>query len=191
MTELSSPTRQHSKQVIDLQALRGIAAVTVMISHCLVGYGPSPLLTRLSGLFNGRAAVVVFFVLSGYVLTCSFQRRRFDRDAVLRFYIRRAFRLYPAIWVVSVFGLAYLFALHWQIPQERPGPVIQHAFRPDRFDALHVVASFAGMTTCIIPQLWNGRYSWRSSRRLRCLALPSQHSIAGSVLPVSWRRRCC
>jgi len=108
----------------------------------------------LSSLFNGRAAVAVFFVLSGYVLTRSLQKGRFDRDAVLRFYVRRGFRLYPAIWVASAFGLAYLFALHWQIPPDRAGPLIQHAFRPDRFDTLHIVTSIAGMTTFIIPQLW-------------------------------------
>ena len=154
MTELRSPAVQHSDQITELQSLRGIAAVTVMISHCLVGYGPSPLLTRISGVFNGRAAVVIFFVLSGYVLTRSLQRSRFNRSSVLRFYARRIFRLYPAIWVASALGLAYLFALHWQIPPDRPGPVIQHSFRLDRFDTLHIVASFAGMTTFIIPQLW-------------------------------------
>ncbi len=154
MTELQSQAPQGSGQITELQSLRGIAAVTVMIGHCLISYGPSSLLMGLSGLFNGRAAVVVFFVLSGYVLTRSLQKGRLDRDAILRFYVRRGFRLYPAIWVASAFGLAYLFALHWQIPPDRAGPVILHAFRPDRFDALHIVASFAGMTTFIIPQLW-------------------------------------
>jgi peptidoglycan/LPS O-acetylase OafA/YrhL len=152
MTELQSQTPQG--QITELQSLRGIAAVTVMIGHCLISYGPSPLLVGLSGLFNGRAAVVVFFVLSGYVLTRSLHKGQFDGAAVLAFYVRRGFRLYPAIWVASAFGLAYLFALHWQIPPDRAGPVIQHAFRPDRFDTLHIVTSLAGMTTFIIPQLW-------------------------------------
>jgi peptidoglycan/LPS O-acetylase OafA/YrhL len=88
------------------------------------------------------------------VLTCSLQRGRFDRDAILGFYVRRGFRLYPAIWVASAIGLAYLFALHWQIPPDRAGPLIAHSFRPDRFDTLHIVTSFAGLTTFIIPQLW-------------------------------------
>jgi peptidoglycan/LPS O-acetylase OafA/YrhL len=145
---------QGSGQITELQSLRGIAAATVMIGHCLISYGPSALLIGLSELLNGRAAVAVFFVLSGYVLTCSLQRGRFDRDAILGFYVRRGFRLYPAIWVASAFGLAYLFALHWQIPPDRAGPLIQQSFRPDRFDTLHIVTSFAGMTTFVIPQLW-------------------------------------
>jgi peptidoglycan/LPS O-acetylase OafA/YrhL len=145
---------QGSGQITELQSLRGIAAATVMIGHCLISYGPSALLIGLSELLNGRAAVAVFFVLSGYVLTCSLQRGRFDRDAILGFYVRRGFRLYPAIWVASAFGLAYLFALHWQIPPDRAGPLIQQSFRADRFDTLHIVTSIAGMTTFIIPQLW-------------------------------------
>jgi peptidoglycan/LPS O-acetylase OafA/YrhL len=145
---------QGSGQITELQSLRGIAAATVMIGHCLISYGPSALLIGLSELLNGRAAVAVFFVLSGYVLTCSLQRGRFDRDAILGFYVRRGFRLYPAIWVASAFGLAYLFALHWQIPPDRAGPLIQQSFRADRFDTLHIVTSIAGMTTFVIPQLW-------------------------------------
>jgi peptidoglycan/LPS O-acetylase OafA/YrhL len=154
MPELQSQTPQGSGQITELQSLRGVAAVTVMIGHCLISYGPSSLLMGLSCFFNGRAAVAVFFVLSGYVLTRSLQKSRFDGDAVLRFYVRRGFRLYPAIWVASALGLAYLFALHWQIPLDRAGPLIQHAFRPDRFDTFHIVTSIAGMTTFIIPQLW-------------------------------------
>ena len=76
---------QGSGQITELQSLRGIAAATVMIGHCLISYGPSALLIGLSELLNGRAAVAVFFVLSGYVLTCSLQRGRFDREAVLGF----------------------------------------------------------------------------------------------------------
>jgi len=123
MAEVQSQTPPGSEQITELQSLRGIAAVTVMIGHCFISYGPSALLMGLSCFFNGRAAVAVFFVLSGYVLTRSLQKSRFDGAAVLGFYVRRGFRLYPAIWVASAFGLAYLFALHWQIPPDRTGPL--------------------------------------------------------------------
>ena len=170
MTELQSQTPQGSGQITELQSLRGIAAATVMIGHCLISYGPSALLIGLSEVLNGQAAVAVFFVLSGYVLTCSLQRGRFDRDAVLGFYVRRGFRLYPAIWVASAFGLAYLFALHWQIPPDRAGPLIEQSFRPDRFDTLHIVASIAGMTTFIIPQLWTIFVEIVASAATPCIA---------------------
>ena len=148
-------TLQRSEHIPELQSLRGIGAVAVVVAHCLVSYDVPPWFIQFQKvLANGQAAVVVFFVLSGYVLTRSLQKARFNRDNVLRFYVQRMFRLYPAIWAASALGLAYLFALHWQIPPDRPGPAIRHAFRPDRFDALHIVASIAGMTTFIVPQLW-------------------------------------
>jgi peptidoglycan/LPS O-acetylase OafA/YrhL len=141
-------------QIVELQSLRGIAATAVMIGHALVYYDTSEWFYGLARLFNGRAAVVVFFVLSGYVLTRSLRNSQFDQDSIRRFYIQRAFRIYPAIWMASGLGLIYIFFLHWQIPVEHVGSLVRSEFRIDRFDALHIVASLAAMTTFIIPQLW-------------------------------------
>jgi peptidoglycan/LPS O-acetylase OafA/YrhL len=72
---------QRSERLVELEAVRGIASVVVLVHHCLLGFAPT-----LSGLvappqwwslfgtpffafINGNAAVVVFFVLSGFVLT--------------------------------------------------------------------------------------------------------------------------
>src|ERR1700709_427635 len=78
---------QDRKFLVEYEALRGIAAVVVLIHHFMLGFTP-----RLHGLLypdqplslmgtpafafiNGSAAVVIFFVLSGFVLTI----RLFDR----------------------------------------------------------------------------------------------------------------
>ena len=70
-----------SGKIIELEALRGIAAIVVLVHHFMLGFAP-----RLHGLLypeqpqsifgtpmfafvNGSAAVIVFFVLSGFVLT--------------------------------------------------------------------------------------------------------------------------
>ena len=58
-----------SGQIIELQSLRGIAALTVAIGHALTYYYATS--SYGSMVLNGRGAVVVFFVLSGYVLTRS------------------------------------------------------------------------------------------------------------------------
>jgi len=72
---------QGPKKLIELEALRGLAAVVVLFHHFMLGFTP-----RLHGMFyadqpyslfgtpafafvNGSAAVIVFFVLSGFVLT--------------------------------------------------------------------------------------------------------------------------
>lgn len=77
---MSTPASQ-SERLTELEAVRGIAAVVVLFHHCLIGFLPT-----ISGLvvpaqpwslygtpffafLNGTAAVVLFFVLSGFVLT--------------------------------------------------------------------------------------------------------------------------
>lgn len=146
--------RAKTSHIVELQSLRGIASMAVMIGHVLVYYQIPNWFNAVAMLFNGRGAVVIFFVLSGYVLTLSLRRSVFDHEAVLRFYVQRFFRIYPAIWVASSLGLFYIFVLHWQVPVPDLGALVRDAFRVDRFDTLHIVASLAGMTTFILPPLW-------------------------------------
>jgi peptidoglycan/LPS O-acetylase OafA/YrhL len=143
-----------SGHIVELQSLRGIAATAVLIGHALIYFETPEWFVTLAHTFNGRTAVVVFFVLSGYVLTRSLQRSQFGRDDVVTFYVQRFFRIYPAIWTSSALGLAYIFWLHWQIPVEHTSELVRSQFRADRLDLLHIVASLAGMTTFILPQLW-------------------------------------
>lgn len=71
-----------------LDGLRGVAAVVVVVSHFLsafvpalvpeiASHNPSPLAdTPLAVLWNGRFAVVIFFILSGFVVASSAVKRR-------------------------------------------------------------------------------------------------------------------
>jgi peptidoglycan/LPS O-acetylase OafA/YrhL len=84
-----------------LEALRGIAAVLVGVYHCGAWFMPFPP-TGISRLYygaaNGMGCVVVFFVISGFVLA-----RSLDRGAslsLLAFSRGRLFRLLPASVVV-------------------------------------------------------------------------------------------
>lgn len=82
---------QHSR-LLYLDAIRGIAALSVVFSH----FAERTPLHNLA-LFNyftpGQFGVVIFFILSGYVIPFSFKRGLMD------FAISRFFRLYPAYWV--------------------------------------------------------------------------------------------
>ena len=148
-------TTLRSGYIIELQSLRGIAATAVLFGH-VVGYYTIPeWLISLGQLSNGRSAVVVFFVLSGYVLTRSLRSSPFDPQAIARFYLQRCFRIYPAIWAASLLGLLYLVTLHWAVPVHNVGPNFTHNFRADRYDFLHIAASFAGLQAFLLPQLWS------------------------------------
>jgi len=71
-------------------------------------------------LFNGRAAVTIFFVLSGLVLGLSLRRSNgpFARDT-FQFCLRRFFRIYPAYLICTTAIVAYLLFLS-KIPGGRP-----------------------------------------------------------------------
>ena len=95
--------------IAELQSLRGLAALTVMIHHCSFYYIYAPGPKKWAEvLFNAHAAVVVFYVLSGFVLYESLKASTITANAALRFYVRRLFRIYPALWLACALGVTYV-----------------------------------------------------------------------------------
>jgi peptidoglycan/LPS O-acetylase OafA/YrhL len=95
----------------ELDGLRGLAALTVFFSH-VIGLFPGHEAFRVQKtplhiLWDGNAAVVFFFLLSGYVLALPFvdAGRRAIRPA--SFIIKRLFRLYPAYWCGLALALVF------------------------------------------------------------------------------------
>jgi len=96
-----------------LDGLRGCAACVVLFSHLAIALN-SPLL----GMFNGNAAVCVFFVLSGYVLTDLSQRSDLTFPAQA---LRRYIRLVGPIFVTSTFACRSPPTLSNRIDEEISG----------------------------------------------------------------------
>ncbi|HYC56492.1 MAG TPA: acyltransferase [Candidatus Binatia bacterium] len=100
MAELRENAR-HLRRERELDGLRGIAATMVLLFHCLSAVAATAevqswLLTSWpAAIANGGSAVVLFFVLSGYVLSGSFARDTSAMGAA-GFLTRRVLRLYPA-----------------------------------------------------------------------------------------------
>jgi peptidoglycan/LPS O-acetylase OafA/YrhL len=110
-----------------LDGLRGIAALSVALGHCVLQVTGLPLwesslrnfpsmawpdigMRLLSSLFPSDAAVTVFFVLSGHVLWQSFQRKSLRFFADLPDYAcSRTYRLLPLL-IVSALPLGLLTA---------------------------------------------------------------------------------
>ncbi|MEV5499454.1 acyltransferase [Nonomuraea fuscirosea] len=94
-----------------LDALRGIGALAVLAEHLLQAVMPSlrPYWCNL-----GIYGVLVFFLVSGYIIPFSLERR----GDLRAFWISRAFRLYPLYLAVIVLTLA----LSWWIPVREAVP---------------------------------------------------------------------
>jgi peptidoglycan/LPS O-acetylase OafA/YrhL len=139
---------------IELQSLRGFAAVAVMVHHAVRTVGDHGWAWAASEVpLNARGAVVLFFVLSGYVLSLSLMRRGMTAPGVATFYARRAFRVYPALWAAIALGAAYLWLVQ---PLAAPDMAAwaQDHYRPERLGAGKLLGSIAGLDNYLLPTSW-------------------------------------
>jgi len=107
-----------------LQSLRGLAALCVIVGHCLITFPNGRIedanfhlslatlpLAFGQMLFQQNTAVVLFYVLSGYVLALSLRRERTrNLRGYFGFLIKRAARIYPAMLVSVIAGFVLTVA---------------------------------------------------------------------------------
>jgi len=84
------------RRVLELDAVRGLAALAILVYHFYTRRLPF-----------GWAAVDLFFVLSGYLITSLVLAHRESEDFLLRFYVRRGLRIWP-IYYLSLLALLVL-----------------------------------------------------------------------------------
>jgi peptidoglycan/LPS O-acetylase OafA/YrhL len=100
-----------------LESLRGLAAFIVLLHHALggaisIGDPGLPHSIRAFGLlwtflFNGGSAVILFFVLSGFVMGLNVDLENgLTAGLYLKFLVRRVFRLYPVVLVSIILAVA-------------------------------------------------------------------------------------
>ncbi len=90
---------------------RFLLSISVAISHAGV---------LINGLNPGVIAVISFFLISGYVMTALINKKYFDHQKIVWFYIDRFFRIYPqylfniivVLITYSIFGLNSHFLSH-------------------------------------------------------------------------------
>jgi peptidoglycan/LPS O-acetylase OafA/YrhL len=89
-----------------LDALRGVAALTVFLSHAAERVSPF-LQNIVHTRFDlGHFGVTLFFMCSGFIIPFSLERQRSLRS----FWISRIFRLYPLYWLTIGISIALEFA---------------------------------------------------------------------------------
>ncbi|PRC93964.1 acyltransferase family protein [Solimicrobium silvestre] len=95
-----------NRRISDIQLLRGIAVIFVLVEHTQYNLftQPSHLLELLYHYFGGWTGVDLFFAISGFVIARDLIPR-LNRDddrqfsTILSFWARRASRLWPSAWL--------------------------------------------------------------------------------------------
>jgi peptidoglycan/LPS O-acetylase OafA/YrhL len=158
----------------ELQALRGCAAMSVLMSHCngLFLGNPMPGISRL--FFSGPAAVTFFFVLSGFVLSQYQASRVNDTGSFAKYMIRRLFRILPMLMVAATLGTLYCNFIH------RP---TDYAFARSWFnqqyqhpiDFVHWAQSLVGYNALPASPIWSTYVELMGSVALPFMVMGHRH----------------
>jgi peptidoglycan/LPS O-acetylase OafA/YrhL len=97
-----------------VDALRGIAALAVVLCHAVEGDHIPELLALMprwlsTVVHHGNLGVPIFFVLSGFVIAHASYGQRVTGSYVGRFMLRRSIRLDPPYWFAIAVAIAFAF----------------------------------------------------------------------------------
>jgi exopolysaccharide production protein ExoZ len=107
----SDAKRAGPRRVENVQALRGIASLMVVVYH--IGlieaalFGKSALLPKWTSSWN--SGVDLFFVISGFVMVTISTHRFHNPGGSRTFFLRRMARIYPLYWCFTLICLALVF----------------------------------------------------------------------------------
>ena len=184
------PTTRH--RYIELDSLRGLAAGTVVLHHLSYVFHTTQTFkildhSPLRVLGAGHEAVILFFLLSGFVLSVPFSRP--DAPGYLAYIVKRICRIY--LPYLAAVGLALLGAhfLYTLVPtgnnwidgtwSQRPTPrlVLQHLILLKQFDYAQLNTAFWSLVfeariSIIFPALW-----WIANRFRHTVILPAAFAI--------------
>lgn len=140
---------RRQKFSVPLHALRGLAAVIVLLVH-LQGrvYEAFPEFT-LPPIFNGSAAVTFFFVLSGLVVGASLAKNGLSYSTVSLYFYRRFFRIMPLMFVTVTLGGLYILFVE---------PYFHYSLNPKEygdFTLMKFAAGYVGYSLKANPPIWS------------------------------------
>jgi peptidoglycan/LPS O-acetylase OafA/YrhL len=139
----------------ELQSMRGLAALVVVVGHCYAVFDLSgSTLSWAWTLLNGQGAVVLFFVLSGFVLSLQWKKATDSPRAIIAYTVRRVTRLYPMLLVTVVVGTLYCNFIHLREPILFATTWYYGAYVAD-IDLFHFLTSAIGYSGKPAPPLWS------------------------------------
>jgi len=119
---MSTTRRQHSDWLMELDGLRALAMLLVLIAH----FNPwldyiFPPIAAIKQLSLGNLGVMLFFTLSGFLITSLGLRdlQRYGNIRYVHFIVYRIFRIWPAYFFAVL--LATIVTARWEFVPARPG----------------------------------------------------------------------
>ncbi|QUG87042.1 acyltransferase family protein [Bacillus nitratireducens] len=116
---MTKPLKKNSRYMVGLDSLRGLAILGVILYHINFNWMP-----------GGFLGVTVFFVLSGYLITdiLAMEWKRNKRIDLKKFWLSRARRLLPAMFVMLVITLAWITIFHSSLLEKMRGDSLAALF---------------------------------------------------------------
>lgn len=170
--------KMKSARVTQLDGLRGMAALAVVMCHALsvfpgIGNVFSNRFSGLNGLetgivfsplhvlWNGNAAVHIFFVLSGFVLILPFTRPG-STVAWGPYYAKRLLRLYLPVWGSLVLAVMVMLLIPRSSSPEQSAWANMYAIAPsvgDAFKDALLLLDASGINTALWSLKWEVAFS--------------------------------
>ncbi|MBV0888194.1 acyltransferase [Komagataeibacter oboediens] len=163
VTETSGTERNYLHQ---LTSLRGVACLVVLFGHAIQVFrysnpqrnAPQAAVHDIvTYAFNAEAAVVLFFVLSGCVLSLSLRKYAHMTGRVIgSFYIKRVFRIYPLLWFsIGLAIISMVIARGWVADGVFVGWLARNLQTP--ISVRNTIMSVAGVFTRYNGPMWSLR----------------------------------
>lgn len=139
---------------IELQALRGVAALIVLVDHCASAVALPAGIGPFRFILNSGGAVVFFFVLSGFVLGLSLRSKPTTPQNTVSYFVRRGFRIYPALILATIVGALVCNQLARGADMSF-GSGWLHIFYQQPIDGPQFVQAAAGFSAKANPPAWS------------------------------------
>lgn len=85
-----------------INSFKGIGILGVVLVHCGLGVGEGALASIVS---SGARGVQLLFIINAYLIFCSLERIEFNRNQLMKWYIRKYVRLVPLYWFFTILHL--------------------------------------------------------------------------------------
>lgn len=179
----------HGRRLAWLDALRGIAALCVVYAHFGTHLLPGLHNAVYSFFDPGLYGVLVFFMVSGYIVPASLERK----GSIRSFWLSRVFRLFP-LFAFAVVAALMLHGLGWTslrgTQNHATASVLAHLFMlSDLLGGSNIIVvvwtlSYEMVFYLLLTALFTVGLHRRSGRLAACFAAGAL--LLGGLLPTIW-----